>query len=316
MNKAIIIGDTGQDGFYLKELLLQQKATLLGINSKRLWNSSQGDLGGFDMLDFSQVERLVGDFQPDFIFYLAAVHQSSADKPWADGELWQASMDVNQRALIYFLESIRLRAPLCRLFYAASSHIFGNPTETPQTETTPLNPDCIYGITKTAGLRACWFYRENHQIFASVGIFYNHESPRRSAKFVSQKIIQEAIRIQKGESNALWIGNLKAQIDWGYAAEYMEAVWKLMQLEVSSEFIISSGVSHTVKDFVSITFEQVGLNWEDYVQENSALISKKPKTGLLGNPAKLKTLTGWEAQTTLDKLVALMLKAASSNKRP
>ena len=207
MKKAIIVGSTGQDGSYLSQLLLEKKYEVIGISSQKVSSNPYG-FQKLDVMQGSQVESLLGKCLPDEIYFLAAVHQSSSDQPMEDGLLFQKSLDLNVKALINFLEGMRKHSPKSKLFYAASSHIFGNPEQSPQDENTPLRPDCVYGITKVAGIGACRFYRENHNIFAGVGIFYNHESPLRASKYVSKKIVEGAVAIKRKLKTELVLGNL------------------------------------------------------------------------------------------------------------
>lgn len=306
MKKAIVVGYTGQDGYYLSELLREKKYGLIGLSSKQV---SENDLGirQVDVMQAEQVESLLHKFQPDEIYFLAAVHQSSSDKPIEDGLLFQRSLDLNVKALVNFLEAMRKHSPKSKLFYAASSHVFGNVDRSPQDENTPFNPDCIYGITKVAGIGACRFYRENHNIFASVGMFYNHESPIRASKFVSKKIVEGAIAIKNKLKTELVLGNLESQIDWGYAPDYMRAVFAMMQLPKADEFIISSGEVHTIKDFVEGVFSYLGLDWTKFVKVNPGLITKKQKQNLFGNNQKIGKATGWSPSVDFKGLIKILV---------
>lgn len=308
MKKAIIVGHTGQDGAYLSSLLLEKKYEVTGISSKSVSANRYGT-ATVDIQQFSQVEGTIKKIRPDEVYYLAAVHQSSADIQIEDGELFQNSFDVNVKALVNFLESIRKLSPDSKLFYAASSHIFGSPATSPQDELTPLRPNCIYGITKTAGMRACHFYRESHKVFTSVGIFYNHESPLRESKYVSKKIVETAAAIKLGNKNELTLGNLESQIDWGYAPDYMNAVYAMMQLPEADDFIISSGELHTIKDFVEGVFDYLALDWKKYVKVKPSLITKKQKRNLFGNNQKIKTATGWFPTVNFKELIKILVDA-------
>jgi GDPmannose 4,6-dehydratase len=224
-----------------------------------------------------------------------------------DGTLFQKSVDINLKSLINFLEGCRKYSPKSKIFYAASSHIFGSSPVSPQDENTPLKPDCIYGISKTAGIGACHFYRDNHGVFASVGIFYNHESPIRASKYVSKKIVEGAIAIKNGRQSELVLGNLSSEIDWGYAPDFMQAVYEIMQLPEAGDFVISSGELHTIQDFVQGVFERLGLDWKKYVKVNPALITKKQKLNLFGNNGKLRMATGWSPSVNFNGLISLMV---------
>lgn len=309
MKKAIIVGHTGQDGTHLLDLLRAKEYDVIGISSQTTISTSREKLQHIDITQAEEVNQLIKKFQPDKIFYLAAVHQSSADKEIEEGELFKQSIQINLLSLVYFLNALKNFSPKSRLFYAASSHIFGNPVAEIQDENTPLQPICIYGITKTAGLQSCRFYREEHNIFASVGIFYNHESPIRSSKFVSQKIVRTAVAIKHSKEKELILGNLKARIDWGYAADYVQAAYQILEIDEPDDFVISSGEIHTVEDFVQGVFEYLDLDWKKYVKENPALITKKSKRNLFGNNAKLKMKTGWHSSASFNELIKIMVDA-------
>ena len=309
MKKAIVVGHTGQDGTYLSRLLTEKQYAVTGISGRAFSSDIPLDIKKINIEEFKEVERVVKAVQPDEIYYLAAVHQSSADKPVEEGELFQKSINVNVKSFVNFLEASRIHAPRTKIFYAASSHIFGNVQASPQDETTPLNPNCIYGITKTTGMRAARYYRENHSLFASVGIFYNHESPLRESKYVSKKIVETAVAIKRGVKSELVLGNLESKIDWGYAPDYMKAVHAMLQLDTPDEFIISSGKIHSIQDFVSGVFARLGLDWKKYVKVDPSLITKKQKQNLFGNNQKIKKAAGWSPGVGFDELIAILVTA-------
>jgi GDPmannose 4,6-dehydratase len=304
MKKAIVVGHTGQDGTYLFSILKEKKYSLRGISKHTVFPKTATKI---NIENYSEVSSFVKKFQPNEIYFLAAVHQSSVDKKIEDGELFHRSFNINVKSLVNFLESIRLFSPKTRLFYAASSHIFGNPVSFSQNENTTLNPNCVYGITKTAGLRTCHFYRENYNVFASVGIFYNHESPLRESKYVSKKIVETAVAIKKKKNQELILGNLESEIDWGYAPDYMSAVYQIMQLDKPDDFVISSGKIHSIKDFVQGVFNYLGLDWQKYVKINSALITKKQKKNLYGDNSKIKNVTGWFPKTDFNSMIKILV---------
>ncbi|MBI3501279.1 MAG: GDP-mannose 4,6-dehydratase [Bacteroidetes bacterium] len=307
MKRAIIVGHTGQDGTYLYNLLKEKKYSLIGISGSSV--SSEGSLA-FNKVDIcnpKQVSPVIKNFLPDEIYFLAAVHQSSADKEIEDGELFQKSCDVNVKAYINFLESVRLNSPKTKIFYAASSHIFGSPANFPQDENTPINPNCVYGITKTAGFHASHFYRESHSIFASVGIFYNHESPLRESKYVSKKIVETAVAIKKNKKSELELGNIESQIDWGYAPDYMEAAYQMMQINHPDDFVISSGELHSIKNFVEAVFTYLELDWKKYIKINPLLITKKQKKNLFGNNNKICEVAGWKPKVNFNSMVKILV---------
>lgn len=309
MSKAVIVGHTGQDGTYLWKLLNSKNYNLTGVSGTGVLSSKKGTLPPIDIRQYTEVEELIKHEKPDELYYLAAVHQSSADKKMEEGELFQKSIDINSKAFINFLEAVRLHSPQTKIFYAASSHIFGETQSQMQDETTPLNPNCIYGITKTMGIRACYFYRDNHNIFASVGIFYNHESPLRASKYVSKKIVETAVAIKRGLADKLILGNLDHRVDWGHAPDYVEAAYRILQLSQPDIFIISSGVTHTIEDFIEGVFASLGLDWHKYVELNPNLITKKQKQNLAGNHQKLQDATGWKNSVTFNELIKILVDA-------
>jgi GDPmannose 4,6-dehydratase len=223
-------------------------------------------------------------------------------------ELFRESFRVHVFALINFLEAMRIFAQEGRLFYAASSHVFGNTPIKLQTEETPFNPAGIYGITKAAGIYACRFYRNQYQLFASAGILYNHESQYRQSTFVTTKIIEGAINIKKGRQNNLLLGNLDAEVDWGYAPDYVDAFQRILASPEPDDFIIATGEKHTVRDFVEITFGYLGLDWKKYVEEDAKIIFKSGAT-LVGNPQKLTQITGWKPSVDLRGMIKLLLQS-------
>ena len=307
--KALIIGHKGQDGSYLWKLLSAKNYDLIGVSRTSILSSKKENIDTVDIRNYKEVETLIKSYQPDELYYLAAVHQSSSDHQIEEGELFQKSIDINSKALVNFLEAVRLHSNHTKIFYAASSHIFGETTSPVQDETTPLNPNCIYGITKTMGIRACYFYRDNYNVFASVGIFYNHESPLRASKYVSKKIVETAVAIKQGLKDKLILGNLDHRVDWGYAPDYVEAAYRILQLKSPGDFVISSGATHSIQDFTEGVFTCLGLDWHKYVEVNPNLITKKQKHNLTGNNKKLKTATGWKNSVTFSELIEILVNA-------
>lgn len=296
MKSAVIVGARGQDGRLLSEQLEQAGHSIVGLG--------RGDI---DLLNKAEIETLIRQQQPRTVYYLAAHHHSSEDPLGSDdAALFRESFDVHVTGLIHFLEAIRSHSPMTRLFYAASSHVFGQSGVPMQSELTPLNPICIYGITKTAGVHCCRYYRQSHGLFASTGILYNHESQYRSPKFVSQKIIRGALAIAAGEQGQLSIGDLSAHIDWGYAPDYVDAMQRILALPRADDFIIATGESHSVQEFVEIAFEDAGLDWRMHVAENSSHITKQ-RRNLTGDSSKLCVATGWQPSVSFRQMVQLLL---------
>ena len=309
MKKATIVGSNGQDGRLLCENLSRDNYNIIGIDQS-LYQSHAGETCmTLDINDYQAVNDLIRTHLPDEIYYLAAFHHSSENLPSKENsKLFEKSFQIHVFGLVNFLEAMRIFAPDGRLFYAASSHVFGNTSIKLQTEETPFNPAGIYGITKAAGVNVCRFYRNQYRLFASTGILYNHESQYRQPIFVTAKIIEGAINIKKGIQKKLQLGNLDAEVDWGYAPDYIDAFRRILASEAPDDFIIATGEKHTVRDFVDITFGYLGLNWKEYVVEDPMIISKDG-TVLIGNPQKLMQTTGWKPSVDLRGMIKLLLQS-------
>ncbi len=308
MKKAIIIGSEGQDGRIAYDLLVARGYGVLGFGRNTVRNSRISWDKPVDITDKEQVGDLVNFLQADEVYYLAACHQSSEDRIRENADLVRESYEVNVFGLVNFLEGIRKYSVNTKLFYACSALIFEGTKTLQQDENTPFCPRSIYGITKLDGLLLCRFYRSNYGIFACSGIFYNHESAYRRENFISKKIIKAAVNIKQGKQDSLTVGDLSAEIDWGYAPDYVEAMQRIMAVGKPEDFIIASGQMHTVRDFVEAAFDQLGLDWKKYVKEDAALMTRKRKT-LVGNPGKLKTLTGWKPTVDFREMIKLLLDA-------
>jgi GDPmannose 4,6-dehydratase len=312
MERAIIIGSAGQDGRLLLERLEREGCAVVGVERDRV-TCSRGAGRAFEspvnILDPIAVGDLVGSFSPDAIFYLAAYHHSAEDKPLPDDlELYVRSHDVHVRGLLHVLEAMRKHAPRSRVFYAASSHCFGEPPTGTQDENTPLRPRCVYGITKTAGVGLCRMYRANNRVQASAGFFYNHESALRARKFLSTKIVRAAVEISGGRRDKLVLGDLSARVDWGFAPDYVDAMIRILRRAPADDFIIATGQSHSVEEFVAIAFSRVGVDWRPCVEVEPAIIGK-PRTALVGDSSKLRAVTGWSPSVTFQQMVELLVDA-------
>jgi GDPmannose 4,6-dehydratase len=252
------------------------------------------------------IQDLVRSYSPTHVYYLAAHHHSAQDTDLSqDSRLWQSSVDVQVLGLVQMLEALRLHAAGARLFYAASSHIFGSPVESPQNEQTPRLPDNIYGVTKVAGIEACRYYQRRYGQFAMVGILYNHESVHRKEKFLSQKIIRGAIEIKNGQSRRLVLGDLSAGVDWGYAPDYVDAMMRLLDLPHPGEYVVATGECHTVREFVRLAFQRLDLDDEAWVVEDPAIIRKQGNR-LMGDSRKLRLATGWSPSVSFQEMVGLL----------
>ena len=301
MSRAIVVGAAGQDGRILSERLISEGCEVLGI--------ARDSGARTDIADAAQVSTLVAAWQPDRIYYLAAHHHSSQDATGADTVgLYEKSHAVHVRGLLHFLEAMRASARHARLFYAASSLVFGDATSAVQDESTPLNPRCIYGITKAAGLHCCRFYRETHGVFASGGILFNHESPYRQEKFVSQKIIRAVAAISAGSHEKLVLGDLSARIDWGYAPDFTDAMTRILALDRADDFVVVTGESHSVGEFAEIAFRHAGLDWKSHVEENPSVLQRR-RPALVGDASRLRTRTGWRPTVTFPEMVARLVES-------
>lgn len=298
MTAAIIVGAYGQDGRLLDDQLQQAGHFVLRLGRSDI-----------NLLDRVQIATLVRQHNPGEIYYLAAHHHSSQDALGSDdAALLRSSFDVNVTGLVNFLDAIRVHSPATKIFYAASSHIFGQCEAPLQNEQTPFVPTGVYGITKTAGVHCCRYYRQAHGLFASVGILYNHESQYRSPKFVSQKIIRGVQAIASGQSQRLVLGDLSARIDWGYAPDYVDAMRRILALPRPDDYVIASGESHSVQEFVATAFEAAGLTWREFVSEDPGQIARQYR-GLVGDAAKLRAATGWMPSVSFHRMVRILLDA-------
>lgn len=300
--KAIIVGSSGQDGKIACDFLRGLGYGFIGLDNKKFTAINIGWKKKVDISKKEEVFELIKKIKPDEIYYFAAFHQSSQDKKISDQELFEESYKTNVFSLINFLEGIKRYSHKTKLFYASSSLIFGDCKKTRQNEETPFGPDTIYGITKLDGLLACRYYRENYKLFVSVGILYNHESVYRQDNFISKKIIQSALNIKNGKQKELIVGDLNAEVDWGYAPDYVEAMNRILKAKVPGEFVISSGKKHSVLDFIKIAFRHAGLDWKKYVREDKKILTRKRKT-LVGDSRKLKNKTGWKPKTSFENMI-------------
>ncbi len=314
MRNVIIVGSRGQDGRLLYERLAAEGCALLGIDRDGLRSNTgavETDNAAVDVLDRTSVDRIIRAFVPHAVFYLAAFHHSSEDeRPFDDAELYLRSHDVHVRGPSHFLETLRRHAPHARFFYAASSHCFGEPSTSPQDESTPLRPVCPYGISKTAGVELCRMYRARHALQASCGFLYNHESPLRPPSFLSAKIVRGAVEIARRQRDRLLLGDLSARVDWGYAPDYIDAMIRIVRLDAADDFVIAGGTAHSVGDFVSIAFAHLDLDWRRHVETDASLLTKsRPAAALVGDSSKLRRATGWAPSVSFADMVRLLVDA-------
>lgn len=304
---AIIIGSEGQDGKILFDFLSEKNYKLVGVGRKSVRSKGLKWNRVVDITKVKEVFDLVKKIKPDEIYYLAAFHHSSQDRTQDDLILLNKSYQINFFSVANFLEAVRRFSPQSRLFYAASSLIFGSLAYGKQNEATPFNPDSFYGLSKLDGLLLCRLYRQKYGLFISTGIFYNHESAYRQIKFVSRKIIQGAINIKNKKQNILKIGSLHSEVDWGYAPDYMVAAYKMLQTSFPDEFVVATGKKHSVLDIVKLTFGYFGIDWKRYVIEDSCIISRK-RSVPLGDARKLARVTGWKPSVDFKEMIIKIVK--------
>ena len=321
MKKAFITGITGQDGSYLAELLLSKGYEVHGLirrastfNTERIDHLYQDPhvnrrtlfLHYGDMGDSSNLIRLVYEIAPDEIYNLAAQShvRVSFDSPEFTG-------DVDAVGAMRLLEAIHLtgRADKTRFYQASTSELFGLVQEVPQKETTPFYPRSPYAVAKLYAYWAVRNYREAYNMFASNGILFNHESPRRGETFVTRKITRAVGRIKMGLQNKLYMGNINSLRDWGFAGDYVEGMWRILQHDAPEDFVLATGEMHSVKEFLELAFAQVGLDWEKYVDYDARYTRPTEVDQLLGDATKARTLLGWEPKVKFRDLVKMMVDA-------
>ena len=311
MKSALITGITGQDGSYLAELLLSKGYTVYGVR-RRTSQATYGCSGHLkddiqfiyaDMTDPSSLIRAVEKSQPDEVYNLAA--QSFVQTSWEQPVL---TAEVDGLGVINLLEAIRLVKPNARFYQASTSEMFGKVQEMPQTERTPFYPRSPYGIAKLFAHWTTVNYRESYPLFTCSGILFNHESPRRGLEFVTRKITNTVARIKYGLTNELRLGNLDAKRDWGFAGDYVKAMWLMLQQEMPDDYVIATGETHTVRDFVELAFQHVGLNYKDYVTIDPRFMRPAEVEILLGNSEKARTKLGWAPEVNFEQLVNMMME--------
>src|SRR5579864_3502964 len=312
--RALITGITGQDGSYLCELLLSKGYEVHGIvrrvaiedpghRLRRIYHLQERiQLHAGSLESFPSLYRILSKVQPNECYHLAA--QSFVSYSF-DDEF--STFQTNVGGTHYLLAALKETCSKCRFYFAASSEMFGRVTEIPQTETTRFHPRSAYGISKVAGFDLTRNYREAYGIYASNGILFNHESPRRGFEFVTRKITAGIARILAGQSKELRLGNLDAKRDWGHARDYVEAMWAMLQQDEPDDYVVATGKSHSVADFVRLAFDLVGLDSEKYVVVDPDFFRPSEVHLLIGNPAKAKAKLGWVPKTDFEGLVREMI---------
>jgi GDPmannose 4,6-dehydratase len=312
MPTAIITGITGQDGSYLAELLLEKGYRVVGMvrrSSTVTWERIEHikddvEIVQGDLHDQSSLMNLINDAQPDEVYNLAA--QSFVPTSWNQPVL---TGQVTGLGVTMLLEAIRLTKPDVRFYQASSSEMFGKVQEVPQKEDTPLYPRSPYGVAKVYGHYITVNYRESYNLFAVSGILFNHESPRRGLEFVTRKITDGVARIKLGMASELALGNLDSRRDWGYAKDYVRAMWMMLQHHEAVDFVVGTGETKSVREFCEIAFGHVGLNYEDYVVQDPRFYRPAEVDLLVSDPSKVRKVLGWEPTVSFEELVSLMVDA-------
>ena len=307
---AFISGITGQDGSYLAELLLGKGYKVYGMVRRASVEKFERiahimdriELIQGDLLDQYSLISALKKAQPTEVYNLAA--QSFVPTSWAQPVL---TSEFTAIGVTRMLESIRLVDPKIRFYQASSSEMYGKVLETPQTENTPFYPRSPYGVAKVYGHYITVNYRESYDLFAVSGILFNHESPRRGLEFVTRKVTDGVARIKRGLSSELRLGNLDARRDWGFAGDYVEAMWLMLQQDTPDDYVIATGETHTVKELVQVAFDHAGLDWEKYVKLDPAFIRPAEVDLLIGDPAKAKKQLGWTPKVSFEQLVKMMV---------
>jgi GDPmannose 4,6-dehydratase len=321
--RVLITGITGQDGSYLAELLLDKGYDVYGMvrrsSAPNLWRIQhivdRIVLKPADLLDQLSLLRLVDEVRPAEIYNLAAMSfvPASWDQPMLTGEF-------NAQGVTRLLDAVRRVDPGIRIYQASSSEMFGKVREVPQTEQTPFYPRSPYGVSKVFAHYITVNYRESYNLFAVSGMLFNHESPRRGLEFVTRKVSDGVARIKLGLTDTLSIGNLEAQRDWGFAGDYVRAMWLMLQQERPDDYVIATGVSHSVRNLIEIAFSHAGLDWQKHVRIDPALKRPAEVDHLLGDPSKARAELGWTPSVNFKQLVEMMVDAdlarVSSTKPP
>src|SRR5438067_2097594 len=310
--RAIITGITGQDGSYLAELLLSKGYEVVGTvrraSAPNYWRIhhviDRLTIKPADLLDQLSLIRVVDEVRPHEFYTLAAMSfvPASWDQPMLTGEF-------NAQGVTRVLEAIRHVDPSIRLYQASSSEMFGKVREVPQTELTPFYPRSPYGVSKVFAHYITVNYRESYDLFAVSGMLFNHESPRRGLEFVTRKVTDGVARIKLGLTDSLSLGNLDAHRDWGFAGDYVKAMWMMLQQDRPDDFVIATGISHSVRDLVEVAFGHVGLDWRKHVKLDPKLIRPAEVEHLIGDSTKARTQLGWSPKVDFDGLVKMMVDA-------
>jgi GDPmannose 4,6-dehydratase len=309
---AVITGVTGQDGSYLVELLLAKGYEVIGV-VRRTSHDSYERIGHLldrvhivaaDLLDQHSLTTVIRDAKPDEVYNLAA--QSFVPTSWTQPVL---TGEFTALGVTRLLEAIRLAHPEARFYQASSSEMFGKAVETPQRESTPFYPRSPYGVAKVYGHWITVNYRESYGMYAASGILFNHESPRRGLEFVTRKVSDAVARIKLGKANELRLGNLDSGRDWGFAGDYVDAMWRMLQQQEPKDYVVGTGTMHTVRDLCAAAFGHVGLDWKKYVKVDPRFVRPAEVDTLLADASRARNELGWSPRVSFEQLVKMMVDA-------
>ena len=312
MKKALVTGVTGQDGSYLAEFLLEQNYEVIGmvrrtstVNFDRIRHLQDDiELVYGDLLDQVSLIDILREYEPDEVYNLAA--QSFVPTSWKQPVF---TAEASALGVTRMLEAIRTVNPDIKFYQASSSEMFGKVVEVPQNEKTRFYPRSPYGVAKVYGHYITVNYRESYGLFACSGILFNHGSPRRGLEFVERKVAHGAVRIKLGLAEELRLGNLDAERDWGYAGDYVEAMWMMLQQPEPDDYVVGTGVTHSVRELCQVAFGYLGLNWEDYVISDPKFFRPAEVDQLVADPRKARKVMGWEPKASFEELVHMMVDA-------
>lgn len=312
LQTALITGATGQDGSYLAELLLSKGYRVVGMSRGAPGESYARirhiaptiEMASGDLLDEASLVQLLQNVRPSEVYNLAA-HSFSPDhrsQPAITAEI--AAVGVTR-----MLEAIRLFDPKIKFFQASGSEMFGSAAEIPQTESTPFHPENLYAISKVYAHSVTAHYREAYGIYACAGVLYNHESPRRNIEFVTRKVTRTAAKIKLGQADALLLGNLDARRDWGYAADFVQGMWLMLQQDIPDNYILATGETHSIRELCEIAFSHVGFNYENHIVQDAKFLRAPEKSIRVGNPAKAEKILNWSRTLTFEELIVMMVES-------
>lgn len=307
--RALITGSDGQDGSYLCDSLTEDGWDICKITRHGVFLNNRNE-SPVNLTDAAAIDAIINEFQPHQIYHLAAHHHSAEQSDQDSIGTLRKSFQVHVDAFLGILEGVARHVPKCRVFYAASSHVFGVPVDAPQTEETPLNPVCAYGVSKFAGIKIGQLFRNQHGVHACSGILYNHESPRRAKTFLIPSIVEQGMAIKKGEANSISVGNLDARVDWGYAPDYVDAMRRILEVDGADDYIVASGDLHSVNDVIKYVIKKLKLPDSTTINEDkSRLVKPNQNIPLVGDFRKLTERTGWKPTVGFDELIAKIIDA-------